>query len=452
MSEQVITDEDAQQTDIRGFLRKMKRGEPLNTEATTLLLNRIFNILESLAGEGCMVDKPLDNEGLGWRIIIDGSHSDLEPMGRVPMPFELMSVDNAWHVWLKDAEVVLNNFHATKAESLTLDDSESYSTATFGVGANVFLYVYSVAESDGTKHSASAYFWDVATSVPTGALASIQLAQVRNANLATQYQRGNQILYSFVDSEIIRHDADNAVMHVRTGSPSHEIMPVNEHLGFVLRSGGVIRYYKATDLLEVAFEKAQDLIREEPDPEVPESEWIIGDETREEWEERMKAAIRQCLTSDGWPYQPKFNLAHVPAEERECEYFGGYGNPTPCWRGIKPEQLRENHLPPRDDLTEALRLLALIRAKLDSIDIDPDDDGPLKSNLVKLREKIAEVEVAANDLHGHMGDLMLAEQAVSGMIDTALDLATANQEHYAEIQDRQAAIDADVTDLEGVLQ
>lgn len=103
MSEQVITDEDAQQTDVRGFLRKLRKGEPINTEATSTLLNRIYNILEGLAGEGCRVDKPLDCKGLGWRIIVDGCYSDLEPMGRVPMPFEFIAVDNAWHVWLKDA-------------------------------------------------------------------------------------------------------------------------------------------------------------------------------------------------------------------------------------------------------------------------------------------------------------------------------------------------------------
>ena len=155
MSEQVITDEDAQQTDVRGFLRKLRKGEPINTEATSTLLNRIYNILEGLAGEGCRVDKPLDCKGLGWRIIVDGCYSDLEPMGRVPMPFEFIAVDNAWHVWLKDAEVVLNNYHASKADNLQTA-GDLWTAATYAPNSNLYLYVFESSATD-TKHGANCY-------------------------------------------------------------------------------------------------------------------------------------------------------------------------------------------------------------------------------------------------------------------------------------------------------
>ena len=465
MSEQLITDEDAQQTDIRGFLRKMKKGEPLNTEATSLLLNRIFNILESLAGEGCMVDKPLDNEGLGWRIIIDGCHSDLEPMGRVPMPFEFIAVDNAWHIWLKDAEVVLNNFHATRASNLTLDDSECYSAATFGANANVFLYVYGTAESDGTRHSKNTYFFDVSTSVPTGALASIQLGRVQSANIAIQYQRGNQIFYTFADSEIIEHDSQNAVVHIKTDSASAATPAFDEHFGLVLRHGGQIKYYKATDLLKVAFDAVKDLMREEPDPSTDPSEVLpIGDETYDEWEERIKAGIRQCLIEDGWPYMPDFVDGEWEDPEAESsssyQYYGGYGaydwvndRFDSFWRGIDDSTLFQAHLPARTDLNEILRLMQAIQDKLDALERDPDGPlGPEKSELQKLRDKVAEAEGKAAGLQMHLDQV---QGFVDGLLDrdaTIQELISDNQSRYAALQTRQAQIDADVTDLEDALQ
>jgi hypothetical protein len=45
--------------------------------------NRVANILQDLQGIGCRIDKPLDAEGRGWRIVIDGS-SDIPPPAALP--------------------------------------------------------------------------------------------------------------------------------------------------------------------------------------------------------------------------------------------------------------------------------------------------------------------------------------------------------------------------------
>ena len=453
MSEQTITDEDAQATDVRGFLRKMKKGEPLNTEATSLLLNRIFNILESLSGEGCTVDKPLDREGLGWRIVIDGIHSDNEPLGgRPPMPFELVSINNAWHVWLKDAEVVINNYHATKAESLTIDGSNCFSVATFGANSAVYLFVTNHADADGAKHGPNSYTFDISTSVPTDALASVALGRVQSASLATQYTRGNQIFYTFADSEIIRHDNANAVMHIKTPSASETMPPVDDNLGFVVRNGVALYYYKATDLLKVAFEKTKELLR------------THGGDIWLHWATDVRAAIRDCMVKAGWPFQPECNEDNVGREAWEtCDAFVGLGfvipfplpdagKIKPGWVGLGAEKLREEHLPPRKDLDEITSLLAHIRAKLDAIDRDPDGDGPQQSLIDRLDAKVAQVESAMGDLMQRNDALIASIEAFGAKSAAAQELEEANQEHYAELQDRQAAIDADVTDLEGALQ
>lgn len=449
MSEERITDDDAQQTDIRGFLRKMRRGEPLNTEATSRLLNRIFNILESLSGEGCTIEKPLDREGLGWRIVIDGIHSDLEPAGgRPPMPFELVSVNNAWHVWLKDAEVVINNFHASRSESLTLDGSNCFSTATFGANSSAYLYVTNAADGNGVKHGPDSYEYNVSTSVPTGALASIQLGQVQSANLATQYARGNQVFYTLADSEIIRHDNANAVMHVNTASAS-AAMPVDDNLGFVVRNGAALYYYKATDLLKVAFEKTKELLRTQ------------GGDIWLHWATDVRAAIRVCMVQGGWPFQPECNEDNVGSEAwEECDAFVGLGfvipfplpdagKIKPGWAGLTDVALRQEHLPPRSDLNAVTSMLAQIRAKLDAIDVDPDGDGPQQSLIDRLDAKVAQIESAMADLMQRKDALISSINAIATKSATAQSLEEDNQEHYATLQHWQEDLDDDVTALEG---
>lgn len=445
-------------TDIRGFLRKVKRGEPLNAEVTSLLLNRIYNILESLAGEGCSIEKPLDRKGLGWKVVVDGSHSDLEPAGRVPMPFEMIAVDNAWHVWLLDAEVVLNNYHATKAPNLLTDGGGRWTAATFAANSNIYLYVLEASETD-TKHGADCYIWNVSTSVPTGALASVQLASVVSDTRAVQYVRGNQIFYTFADSEIITHDAVNAVVHVVTDSTSGT-MPVDDHLAFVVRESGVLKYYKATDLLKAAYTASKDLMRNPPDEDEEPSDLMpIGDETYDEWEERIKEQIHDCLIADGWPYMPIFRGDHIWPDDdpNDFNYFGGWGVYDPVndvfnsyWRGIDESQFDEWHLPGRGDLNEILRLMQAISDRLDAITNDPDGAGPEKSLLQQMCDAAAEAYDAAERLTALLTSINNAQGMIDYNLSQCYGLISDCQSRLSALDTRKANIDADVTALENL--
>ena len=446
-------------TDISGFLRKLQKGRPLNAEVTSLLLNRIYNILESLAGEGCTVDKPLDRKGLGWKIVVDGAHSDLEPSGRVPMPFELIAVDNAWHVWLRDAEVVVNNYHATKAENLQTA-GDLWTAATYIAGNDVYLYVLEASETD-TKHGPNCYIWNVATSVPTGALASVCLGHVTSATSAVQYVRGNQIFYTFASSEIITNDAVNAEVHVITDSTSGT-MPVDDHLAFVLRESGVIKYYKATDLLKIAFTRSKELMRNPPDPDTPTSDILpIGDETYDEWEERIKGEIYDCLVGDGWPYMPLFgrNDSMWDSDPSQFNYFGGWGvydgindEFHSYWRGVDESQFDTWHMPSRGDLDEILRLLQAIKDRLDALTDDPDGVvGPQKSLLAQMCEASGEASDAAGDLTTLLTTIDSGESLLGGKFSEAYGIISDCQTRLDDLDRRKAAIDADVTALEGIV-
>ena len=450
MSEQVITDTDAQQTDVRGFLRKMRHGEPLNTEATSRLLNRIFNIFESISGEGCTVEKPLDRNGQGWRIVIDGKHSDNEPGGddgRTPMPFELVYINNAWHVWLKDAEVVVNNFHASRANDLALDGSGSFSAASFVAGQSVYLYVSSHADADGVRHGENSYTFGLATSTQAGAIASIQLGYVSSGTTAEQYTRGNQIIYTIADSEIIKRDNSKAVMHIDTTSAS--ALTVDENLAFVVRHGGMLWYYPASELIDVAFEKTKELMRVHD-----EGIWL-------HWATDVREAIKACMEDGRWPFQPECNEDFIGESDWErFDYFAGIGFVIPfpmpdagkikgSWIGIDDQVLHSQHLPPRSDLNTINGLLLQIKAKLDAIEADPDGDGPQTNLLYALTEKANELIAAAADLESHVSSLQSQESAIQSKLAAAYMYASQNQAHYAQLQARMGAIDDDVTALEG---
>lgn len=446
------------QTDISGYLRKMKKGEPLNQEATCQLLNRIYNILEGLAGEGCTVEKPLDRKGLGWKIVVDGCHSDLEPAGRVPMPFELVTVDNAWHVWLLDAEVVLNNYHAAKAPNLQTAGDGRWTAATYAAGSYLWLYVLEASETD-LKHGADCYIWNVATSVPTGALASVRLGQVVSDTRAVQFVRGNQIFYTFADSEIVTHDAPNAEVHVVTDSTSGT-MPVDDHLAFVVREGGVLKYYKATDLLKAAYTASRDLIRNPPDEEDDPSELLpIGDETYDEWKDRIQEQMKTCLVEDGWPYMPLFGSETIWPEDdpEDFTYFGGWGDYdsvndvfTSYWRGIDQSQFDEWHLPARADLNEILRLMQAIANRLDALETDPDGDGPGKSLLAQMCEAAGEASDAASRLTALVSSAINGQSVLEDKLQQAGQMLSDCQSRLSALDARRAAIDADVTALEGL--
>lgn len=61
-----------------------KPGDPSRLVPSTADANRIANILQDIVGVGCRIDKPINNDGYGWRIIIDGSSDGDYPVGYEP--------------------------------------------------------------------------------------------------------------------------------------------------------------------------------------------------------------------------------------------------------------------------------------------------------------------------------------------------------------------------------
>ena len=297
--------------------------------------------------------------------------------------------------------------------------------------------------------------------MPTGALVSVKLGRVTSATSAVQYVRGNQIFYTFENSEIITHDAANAEVHVVTDSTSGT-MPIDDNLAFVLRDSGVIKYYKATDLLKIAFARSKNLMRNPPAPDTPTSDIMpIGDETYEEWEARIKDEIMDCLTADGFPYMPKFSGEFIwPGDNpSDFDYFGGWGVYDGAsdtwhsyWRGVNESQFDTWHLPKRSDLDEILRLLQAIQDRLDELTDDPDGiAGPQKSLLAQMCEAAGEAADAADTLTALLSSIANTQGGIDYKLNQAYGIISDCQSRMAALETRKANIDADVTALEGII-
>ena len=56
---------------IRNWLKNtFKGGEPLRHYCRARWFNRVANVLQDIEGVGCIIRKPTDNEGRGWKIIV----------------------------------------------------------------------------------------------------------------------------------------------------------------------------------------------------------------------------------------------------------------------------------------------------------------------------------------------------------------------------------------------
>ena len=53
-----------------------KRGDPLRAMPGWRWCNRVANVLNDFQGVNCRIEKPLEGEGRGWRVIVDGSSDE----------------------------------------------------------------------------------------------------------------------------------------------------------------------------------------------------------------------------------------------------------------------------------------------------------------------------------------------------------------------------------------
>jgi hypothetical protein len=79
---------------IRHFLSRFIEGDPLRKVGNVRDKNRVHNILEDIVGVNCRIEKPINQDGLGWRIIVDGSSDEPLPEGVVPPWSPTLIVDD----------------------------------------------------------------------------------------------------------------------------------------------------------------------------------------------------------------------------------------------------------------------------------------------------------------------------------------------------------------------
>ena len=68
-----------------GYIKKFKAGDPVRAVSNVEDHNRIANIWNTIEGIGCRIHKPLNGDGRGWAIIVDGSNDIVPPVGLHPV-------------------------------------------------------------------------------------------------------------------------------------------------------------------------------------------------------------------------------------------------------------------------------------------------------------------------------------------------------------------------------
>jgi hypothetical protein len=127
------------------FIRLFKKGDPARLVANVQDHNRLGNIVNDLSGVGCRIEKPVNGEGRGWKVVVDGRTSD------VPLPGDWSP---AWG--LPVLRVATNDSSAgDKATADYIcdgtDDQEEINAAlaAISIGGMVYLYNgnYSISDS-----------------------------------------------------------------------------------------------------------------------------------------------------------------------------------------------------------------------------------------------------------------------------------------------------------------
>lgn len=110
---------------LRHWLRTNYRpGEPIRHLCDPAERNIINNILQDISGVGCRIEKPTDLNGMGWKIVIDGT-SDITPPDNYEFPGGGVTLDEISLDWNSGTEAEINDWSTeatTRTESMGAQD------------------------------------------------------------------------------------------------------------------------------------------------------------------------------------------------------------------------------------------------------------------------------------------------------------------------------------------
>lgn len=447
---------------LDGFLRKPQKAHALCNEVTTGLMNRIYNILEGLTGRGCYVDKPLDQDGRGWKIVVNGRESDTEPMSLPPMPFDLVWCDDCWRVWVYKAQVCMNNFTCQRDPQLSVIESadSAVTVRSFKTNDSVYLIVYSQGEH---KNGNDAYYWTLGTSTPTDSpgkpiLASVLLGSVTGAFSASQMTRGNQNLYTLVNSEILTVDGTKGTYSLVTTTSNYaEALACDEYHHLVIRHNGRIEYVPLDNIGYSIAEAAEEWFDMLPDD--GENNEIYDED--ELWE-RLKEIAQP------WPaYQPIFSPVYIWNKNREgwdqAQNLTGneplLGLPDGSWTVLTKDlgEIGDIDLVLNSEGDEVDGFLDTIEDEYKWIAEDPDDEtykdppgwnGDEVSRYDEFIEKLLAFSTAVGSWKTYLGSVESVLATINQGVDTLNAKLQSISDDLQEIETVDQGLDSQITSLE----
>ena len=188
---------------IFNWLSRFVPETPLRKVANVRQQNRIANILEDIQGIGCRILKPTDREGLGWRIMLDGS-SDVEPPADTYLAWD---EQYSWRLTLESFDIasITSGTLYWRREAQTITDY----TGTIDFSTNTHFYI-TVDRSGATP----TFTWTEGTSFPeaTSTLSYIPIYEFTEAgNFRSVIYRANNDIWiadEYLDDITIEEDTN----------------------------------------------------------------------------------------------------------------------------------------------------------------------------------------------------------------------------------------------------
>lgn len=148
------------------FLRNdFRGGEPVRHFCRNFWHNRVANILMDLTGIGCRIEKPVDSDGRGWKIIVDGTSDETPPDGYTfpsgpPYHFQVIQYGTA-QVQVRGGVRIVSNVFSGTYDQLPI--------ALAGTAGAVSDLVTLSNAGNGVNYVLATLTWDGYTNVLTAA-------------------------------------------------------------------------------------------------------------------------------------------------------------------------------------------------------------------------------------------------------------------------------------------
>lgn len=365
---------------ILNYFRRSHPGVGINRIFPCSEQNKVYNILETMEGEGCSIVRPLDGEGKGWKILVDGYSSDSPPRFSMDglMPFDAVHRRLGTQIYIEGATVILDNETIRRRPGIEgkKGDNKRFTELTYPDKA--FLVVE--RREDDEKRLE----WYISSHVPYSAFWSLQVC-----DKTFQLFHGCVSAYSCACAPCLEFNEIRgrySLARFQTGGrldSLDSLATLAEHISLLCWDGGRAHYLQALGLFSRYESSVEERLRDEY-VTPSQGDW-------EFWRQYIDTWLSEYL-----PFQ-------APCTGDGKAYLASGGN----WVEMTDKVAAELHLPPASDISDLPGRLDTLQAKLEEIQKEMDGET-FKQELADAEANVGRVTSNVGGVYGRISSLLNA--------------------------------------------